>query len=154
MLRRVAFVRTDVWEEVSPKFSETSLLKRATRRNIPKDVILHLIYIKPKALITVNKKSIGLWGTTSCHRVVVNRLDEEKCTHIPGIVICLWNVRKFLPYSILNFTCSGLDDLFSFRFREISIAVSSWGLGTFLVAGEDHSNAEDAFISITIMLLY
>jgi hypothetical protein len=39
MLRRVALVRTDVWEE--PGASETSVLTRATRRNIPEDTILH-----------------------------------------------------------------------------------------------------------------
>jgi hypothetical protein len=39
LLRRVALVRTDVSEELSP--SETSVLTRVTRRNIPEDVILH-----------------------------------------------------------------------------------------------------------------
>jgi hypothetical protein len=38
MLRRVALVRTDVFEERSA--SETSVLTRATRRNIPEDAIL------------------------------------------------------------------------------------------------------------------
>jgi hypothetical protein len=37
MLRRVALVRTDVSE---PSASETSVLTRATRRNIPEDPIL------------------------------------------------------------------------------------------------------------------
>jgi hypothetical protein len=52
MLRRVALVRTDVSEEPSASSisvtrigeavtSETSLLTRATRRNIPEDTILH-----------------------------------------------------------------------------------------------------------------
>jgi hypothetical protein len=39
MLRRTAFVRTDVSEE--PGASETSVLTRAKRRNIPEDTILH-----------------------------------------------------------------------------------------------------------------
>jgi hypothetical protein len=39
MLRRVALVRTDVSEALSP--SETSVLTRATRRNIPEYAILH-----------------------------------------------------------------------------------------------------------------
>jgi hypothetical protein len=58
MLRCVALVRTDVDEELSPSFirvtriselgtmlalssSETSVLTRAIRRNIPEDTILH-----------------------------------------------------------------------------------------------------------------
>jgi hypothetical protein len=53
MLRRVALVRTDVSEELGASFirvtrigdaissSETSVLKRAKRPNIPEDTILH-----------------------------------------------------------------------------------------------------------------
>jgi hypothetical protein len=56
MLRRVALVRTDVWEELITSFmrvtrigelgtipssSETSVLTRATRRSNPEDDILH-----------------------------------------------------------------------------------------------------------------
>jgi hypothetical protein len=53
MLRRVALVRTDVSEEPSASFirvtrmkvalgsAETTVLTRATRRNIPEDIILH-----------------------------------------------------------------------------------------------------------------
>jgi hypothetical protein len=49
MLRRVVLVRTDVAEEPilvtlmmdSPSSSETPVLTRATRRNIPEDTILH-----------------------------------------------------------------------------------------------------------------
>jgi hypothetical protein len=40
MLRRVALVRTDVSDELSAS-SETSVLTRATRRNIPEDAIIH-----------------------------------------------------------------------------------------------------------------
>jgi hypothetical protein len=39
MLHRVALVSTDVSEE--PGASETSVLTRATRRNIPEDTIFH-----------------------------------------------------------------------------------------------------------------
>jgi hypothetical protein len=39
MLRRVALVSTDVSEEL--RASETSVLTRATWRNIPEDAILH-----------------------------------------------------------------------------------------------------------------
>jgi hypothetical protein len=39
MLRRVALVRTDVSMELSA--SETSVLTRTTRRNVPEDTILH-----------------------------------------------------------------------------------------------------------------
>jgi hypothetical protein len=39
MLRRVALVRTDVSE--APVSSETSVLTRATQRNIPEDTILN-----------------------------------------------------------------------------------------------------------------
>jgi hypothetical protein len=42
MLRHVALVRTDVLEELSASFIRvTSVLTRATRRNIPEDIILH-----------------------------------------------------------------------------------------------------------------
>jgi hypothetical protein len=43
MLRRVALVRTGVSEELSASFIRvtTSVLTRATRRNIPEDTILH-----------------------------------------------------------------------------------------------------------------
>jgi hypothetical protein len=39
MLRRVALVSTDVSEEL--RASETSVLTRATRRNIPENGVLH-----------------------------------------------------------------------------------------------------------------
>jgi hypothetical protein len=46
MLRHVALVRTDVSEEALSS-SETSVLTRATWRNIPEDTILHLTgYVK------------------------------------------------------------------------------------------------------------
>jgi hypothetical protein len=50
MLRRVALVRTDDSEDLSASFTlmkealiftETSVLIRATRRNIPEDTLLH-----------------------------------------------------------------------------------------------------------------
>jgi hypothetical protein len=40
MLRRMALVRTDDSEELALSSSESSVLTRATRRNIPEDTIL------------------------------------------------------------------------------------------------------------------
>jgi hypothetical protein len=84
MLRRVAFVRTDVSEEPgrllvaacvvfstpilvtlmkeAPGFSETSVLTRATRRNIPEDTILHSHHrenLKPYNKNSLRRSSIN-----------------------------------------------------------------------------------------------
>jgi hypothetical protein len=44
MLRRVVLVRIDVSDELSA--SETSVLTRATRHNIPEDTILQVIFVQ------------------------------------------------------------------------------------------------------------
>jgi hypothetical protein len=51
MLRRVALVRTDASDELSA--SETSVLTRSTRRNIPEDAILHKT-VKSRGIIMTN----------------------------------------------------------------------------------------------------
>jgi hypothetical protein len=65
MLRRVALERTDISEELSS--SETSLLTRSPRRNIPEDGILHThrretlkSYIRNNRLMPVESAFFGV----------------------------------------------------------------------------------------------
>jgi hypothetical protein len=65
MLRRVTLVRTDVSEALGS--SETSVLTRATRRNIPEETILHShrrenlkSYIPKDIIMTINDTEFEL----------------------------------------------------------------------------------------------
>jgi hypothetical protein len=60
MLRRVVLVRTDVSEELSA--SETSVLIRATRRNIPEYTILIVTAVKTSNLTSTLLHSDQIWN--------------------------------------------------------------------------------------------
>jgi hypothetical protein len=74
MLRRVALVRTDVSEALTS--SETSVITRGTRRNIPEDPILH-------SRRRENLKSY----TTSVMLRLYHRHEEKTCKQQPQLRI-------------------------------------------------------------------
>jgi hypothetical protein len=94
MLRRLAVVRTDVSEEVSA--SETSVLTRATRRNIPEDTILHIHRrenLKSYENIHINSKAVFAYTSTViyCPFYTVTAVNiRSACTHIACIIHNLW----------------------------------------------------------------
>jgi hypothetical protein len=68
MLRRVAIVRTNVLEKSSAsmealRFSEMSVLTKATRRNIPENSILHIHHrtSQKTAFLTVRNTAKSLY---------------------------------------------------------------------------------------------
>jgi hypothetical protein len=78
MLRRVILIWTDISEELSA--SETSILTRATRRNIPEGTILHSLnstiplYIEQVWwLLNIKEllwKCLGFWSSAYMSRMV------------------------------------------------------------------------------------
>jgi hypothetical protein len=72
MLRRVALVSTDVLE--APGSSETSVLTRATRRNIPEDTTLHSH--RRENLKSYIVKLCKIWGNDTSRKVTRSRTDS------------------------------------------------------------------------------
>jgi hypothetical protein len=84
MLRRVALVRTDVSEELSA--SETSVLTRATRRNIPENTILHSH--RRENLKSYMMKKVDLKRSVeACMR------RDRSCSTLTNVGRCCWLIR-------------------------------------------------------------
>jgi hypothetical protein len=179
MLRRVALFRTDVSEELSASFIRvtgigelgttlavtnnrptlrrntkwaTSVLTRATRRNIPEDAILHSYRRK-------NLKSYRECDRSNLNvRLILDMKTKQPANSIRNrtsqdIVWCKLTASGIAPRRILSgvsyLDCSSYAALSSWT-RQFIIMLSTWNvlLGSFLRQSHEHSWTSNPSLSV------
>jgi hypothetical protein len=109
MLRRVAIVRTDISEKPSAS-SETSVLTRATRRNIPKETILQIVLeFSNRLLIPLNLMPLYVLTLKTGHGI--NAIMKY------GTSVCILQVqiKQYFALSLFGpLTCFFMEMLFPF----------------------------------------